>query len=213
MKPSRELAPRKPDLTAVARPVDPVPPSYNYGVDPSAQHELHLIDYWRAIRKRLWLVLGLVALITMLAVLYVARKPDYFEAQARVQVKPEDNSTLTGKAPYFYTASEDSIYFNTQLQILTSPGLMRRVVRTLDLEHNPDFFKGTNAQNRSTWRTVLEMVGLRQRGASEPAKVDELPITASSVAPATAREDLTEDRKSTRLNSSHIPLSRMPSSA
>src|SRR5690349_1461131 len=195
MKPSRELAPRKPDLTAVARPVDPVPPSYNYGVDPSAQHELHLIDYWRAIRKRLWLVLGLVALITMLAVLYVARKPDYFEAQARVQVKPEDNSTLTGKTPYFYTASEDSIYFNTQLQILTSPGLMRRVVRTLDLEHNPDFFKGTNAQNRSTWRTVLEMVGLRQRGASEPAKVDELPITASSVAPATAREDLTEAKR------------------
>jgi capsular exopolysaccharide synthesis family protein len=195
MKPSRELAPRKPDLTAVARPVDPVPPSYNYGVDPSAQHEVHLIDYWRAIRKRLWLVLGLVALITMLAVLYVARKPDYFEAQARVQVKPEDNSTLTGKTPYLYTASEDSIYFNTQLQILTSPGLMRRVVRTLDLEHNPDFFKGTNAQNRSTWRTILEMVGIPQRGASEPAKVDELPLTASSVAPATSHEDLTEAKR------------------
>src|SRR5690242_5354669 len=195
MKPSRELAPRKPDLTAVARPVDPVPPSYNYGVDPSARHEVHLIDYWRAIRKRLWLVLGLMALITMLAVLYVARKPDYFEAQARVQVKPEDNSTLTGKTPYLYTASEDSIYFNTQLQILTSPGLMRRVVRTLDLEHNPDFFKGTNAQNRSTWRTILEMVGVRQRSASEPAKVDELPLTASSVAPATSHEDLTEAKR------------------
>jgi len=133
--------------------------------------------------------------MTMLAILYVARKPDYFEAQARVQVKPEDNSTLTGKTPYLYTASEDSIYFNTQLQILTSPGLMRRVVRTLDLEHNPDFFKGTNAQNRSTWRTILEMVGLPQRGASEPAKVDELPLTASSVAPATSHEDLTEAKR------------------
>ena len=27
-------------------------------------------------------------------------------------------------------------------RFLVSPGLMRRVVRTLDLEHNPDFFKG-----------------------------------------------------------------------
>src|SRR5690242_15686818 len=161
MKPSRELAPRDPELTSLAKASDSPPHSYNYGVDPNAHYELHLIDYWRAVRKRIWMVIGLVALITMLAVLYVARKPDYFEAQARVQVKQEDNSTLTGKAPYFYTASEDSIYFNTQLQILTSPGLMRRVVRTLDLEHNPDFFKGTNAQNRSTWRTVLEMVGLR----------------------------------------------------
>jgi capsular exopolysaccharide synthesis family protein len=195
MKPSRELAPRKPDLTAVARPVDPGPPSYNYGVDPSAQHEVRLIDYWRAIRKRLWLVVGLVALITMIAVLYVARKPDYFEAQARVQVKPEDNSTLTGKTPYFYSVSEDSIYFNTQLQILTSQGLMRRVVRTLDLEHNPDFFKGTHAQNRSTWRTILEMAGFTQRRSSEPAKADELPLAASSVAPATSREDLAEAKR------------------
>src|ERR1043165_1350953 len=195
MKPSRELAPRKPDLTAVARPVDPVPTSYNYGVDPNAEHEVHLIDYWRAIRKRLWLVLGLVALITMIAGLYVAPKPDYLEPQARVQVKPEDNSTLTGKTPYLYTASEDSIYFNTQLQILTSPGLMRRVVRTLDLEHNPDFFKGSNAQKRSPWRTILQMVGFSQRNASEPAKVDELPLTASSVAPATSHEDLTEAKR------------------
>jgi capsular exopolysaccharide synthesis family protein len=195
MEPSRELVPREPNLTAVARPVDPGPASYNYGVDPNAENEVHLIDYWRAIRKRLWLVLGLVALITMMAVLYVARKPDYFEAQARVQVRPEDNSTLSGKTPYFYTASEDSIYFNTQLQILTSPGLMRRVARTLDLEHNPDFFKGTNAQKRSTWRTILEMAGVSERGASEPAKVDELPFTASSVAPATSREDLAEAKR------------------
>jgi uncharacterized protein involved in exopolysaccharide biosynthesis len=39
------------------------------------------------------------------------------------------------------------------------------------------------------------MVGLRQRSASEPAKVDELPLTASSVAPATSREDLTEAKR------------------
>jgi len=28
---------------------------YNYGVDPNAENEIHLLDYWRAIRKRLWL--------------------------------------------------------------------------------------------------------------------------------------------------------------
>ena len=39
-------------------------------------------------------------------------------------------------------------------------------------------------------------------------------ITALVVRSATkVRQDLIEDRKSTRLNSSHIPLSRMPSSA
>lgn len=171
------------------------PQSYNYGVDPNAQNEVHLIDYWRAIRKRLWMVLGLVALITMLAILYVARKPDYFEAQARVQVKPEDNSTLSGKPPYFYSASEESVYFNTQLQILTSQGLLRRVVRTLDLEHNPDFFKGSTAQKRSTWRTILEMTGISQRESSTAEKPDELPVAASAVAPASSREDLAEAKR------------------
>ena len=171
------------------------PQSYNYGVDPNAQNEVHLIDYWRAIRKRLWMVLGLVALITMLAILYVARKPDYFEAQARVQVKPEDNSTLSGKPPYFYSASEESVYFNTQLQILTSQGLLRRVVRTLDLEHNPDFFKGSTAQKRSTWRTILEMTGISERESSTVEKPDELPVTASAVAPASSREDLAEAKR------------------
>lgn len=192
MKPPTDLVKHEPAaaLESVER-----PQSYNYGVDPNAQNEVHLIDYWRAIRKRLWMVLGLVALITMLAVLYVARKPDYFEAQARVQVKPEDNSTLSGKPPYFYSASEESVYFNTQLQILTSQGLLRRVVRTLDLEHNPDFFKGTTAQKRSTWRTILEMTGISQREQDAAVKPDELPVTASAVAPASSREDLNEAKR------------------
>jgi polysaccharide biosynthesis transport protein len=196
MKPSRELAPREVEFTAIAKPADSPPQSYNYGVDPNAENEVHLIDYFRAIRKRIWLVLGLVALITMVAIVYMARKPDYFEAQARVQVKQEDTSTLTGKTPYFYSASEDSVYFNTQLQILTSPGLMRRVVRTLDLEHNPDFFKGTAAQKRSTWRTILRMAGIGSgEPTAAPATPAELPLTASAVAAATSREDLTEAKR------------------
>jgi capsular exopolysaccharide synthesis family protein len=195
MKPSRELAPREPEITALTKPIDSPPLSYNYGVDPNAQHEVHLIDYWRAVRKRLWLVLGLVALITMMAIIYVARKPDYFEAQARVQVQNEDNSTLTGKTSYFYSASEDSIYFNTQLQILTSQGLMRRVVRTLDLEHNPDFFKSSSSTNQSTWRRITEMAGLSSKETIAPPENAHLPLTASSVAPASSREDLTEAKR------------------
>src|ERR687895_953966 len=93
MKPSKELAKREAEVEALDRPIEP-PQSYNYGVDPNAENEVHLLDYWRAIRKRLWLVLGVVTLITMLAIVYVARKPDFYEAQARVQVDLEDTGTL-----------------------------------------------------------------------------------------------------------------------
>ncbi len=193
MKPS-ELVKKESNLEALAKPIEP-PQSYNYGVDPNAQNEVHLLDYWRAIRKRLWLVLGIVALVTMLALVYVARKPDFFEAQARVQVDLEDNGAFSNNTRPLYGPTDDPIYFNTQLQILVSPGLMRRVVRTLDLEHNPDFFKGNPAQRQSTWQTMLQMVGLGSKlQDTGPKPPDQLPLT-TSVAQATAREDLNEAKR------------------
>jgi len=193
MKPT-ELVKKESNLEALAKPIEPLQ-SYNYGVDPNAANEVHLLDYWRAIRKRLWLVLGIVALVTMLAVVYVARKPDFYEAQARVQVDLEDNGALANSTRPLWGPTDDPIYFNTQLQILVSPGLMRRVVRTLDLEHNPDFFKGNPAQRQSTWQTLLQMVGLRSKQPDTSAKPpDQLPLT-TSVAQATAREDLNEAKR------------------
>ncbi|HKP84078.1 MAG TPA: polysaccharide biosynthesis tyrosine autokinase [Pyrinomonadaceae bacterium] len=194
MKSPNELVRRESGLDALDKPIE-TPQSYNYGVDPNAENEVHLLDYWRAIRKRLWLVLGIVALVTMLSVVYVARKPDFYEAQARVQVDLEETGNLVNNSRPLYGPTDDPIYFNTQLQILVSPGLMRRVVRTLDLEHNPDFFKGDPAQRQSTWQTLLRMVGLNQKSPDNAAKPpDQLPLT-TSVAQATAREDLNEAKR------------------
>jgi len=196
MKPTNELARREPESAPLERPLDVAPTSYNYGVDPNADNDVHLLDYWRALRKRLWLVVGIIALVTSLSVVYVARKPDVFEAQARVQVNLENNNpALPDKAPYYYGSSDDPVYFNTQLQILVSPGLIRRVVRTLDLEHNPDFLKGSSAQRRSTWQTVLQMLGVRHASAPvENKPADTLPLS-SSVAEASSREDLNEAKR------------------
>jgi capsular exopolysaccharide synthesis family protein len=193
MKPSRELVKQEP-IIALEK-IEPPPQSYNYGVDPNADNEVHLLDYWRAIRKRLWMVLGVVALITMLAIVYVARKPDFYEAESRVQVNLEDTGGLANNTRPLYGPADDPIYFNTQLQILSSPGLMRRVVRTLDLEHNPDFFKGNPALRPSMWQTLWRMIGLGSKSPDSGNKqADQLPLT-TSVAQATAREDLNEAKR------------------
>jgi polysaccharide biosynthesis transport protein len=196
MKPSRELMKRDPELTAIGKQLEPITHSYSYGVDPNAENEVHLLDYWRAIRKRIWLIISIVVLITMLSVLYVARKPDIYEAEARVQVDLENNAALTGKTPYVFGPTNDPVYFNTQLQILTSPGLLRRVVKTLDLEHNPDFFRGNSAQQRSTWQTVLKMIGFGsgQKADQQLKAQDQLPLRAT-VASASSREDLVEAKQ------------------
>ncbi|HKR22071.1 MAG TPA: polysaccharide biosynthesis tyrosine autokinase, partial [Pyrinomonadaceae bacterium] len=194
MKPSRELVKRETEVNSLDAPIDP-PLNYNYGVDPNAADEVHLLDYWRAIRKRIWLVIGIVALVTMLAVVYVARKPDLYEAQARVQVDLEDTGALVNNARSLYGTADDPIYFNTQLQILVSPGLMRRVVRTLDLEHNPDFFQGNPAQRRSMWQTLKRMVGVGSDAQPAEAKPpDQLPLT-NSVTETAGPEDLNDAKR------------------
>ncbi|HEX9544757.1 MAG TPA: polysaccharide biosynthesis tyrosine autokinase [Pyrinomonadaceae bacterium] len=196
MNPSNELIRKEPAVTAVDRPAgsNGIPHSYNYGVDPSAESEVHLLDYWRAVRKRLWLVISIVILITMLAVINAAQKPDIYSASARVQVDLENNGALVGKSPYYMGGFNDPVYFNTQLQILSSPGLARRVVRTLDLEHNPDFFKGS--QKRTTWQTIKMMAGFGDDvPAPDPSKAkDELQLR-TTVAPTTSQEDLIEAKR------------------
>jgi capsular exopolysaccharide synthesis family protein len=157
---------------------------------------VHLLDYWRAVRKRLWLVISIVVLVSMLSVIYVARTPDIYQAGARVQVDLENNAALVGKAPFMFGPTNDPVYFNTQLQILVSPGLMRRVVKTLDLEHNPNFFKGNSTQERSTWQTIKRMAGFGRNSkpdANAPSK-DALQLR-TTVAAASSREDLAEAKR------------------
>lgn len=197
MKPSRELVKSDSDLSGIERPSDSqgTPHSYNYGVDPNAETEVNLLDYWRAVKKRLWLVISIMALITMLSVIYVARKPDIYQAGARVQVDLENNAALVGKTPYVFGPANDPVYFNTQLQILVSPGLMRRVVKTLDLEHNPNFFKGNSAQKRTTWQTIKKMAGLGQDAPAPGSQTpDTLPLR-TTVAEVSPNDDRAEAKR------------------
>jgi len=165
---------------------------YGYGVE-AGDGDVHLLDYWRAIRKRLWLVIGVAALITTLAMIYVARKPDIYEASSQVQVDLENNPMYGEKnGPMIFNPVNDPAYFNTQLQILTSPGLLRRVVKTLDLEHNQAFLQPQKSQTQSTWRTIVKMLGgggSQKSDASQQSNV--LPLT-STVAPAVSNDDLVE---------------------
>jgi capsular exopolysaccharide synthesis family protein len=177
------------------RPDDSGYRGYGYGAD-AGDGEVHLLDYWRAIRKRLWLVIGVAVLITSLAIIYVARKPDIYEASSQVEVGLENNPMYAEKnGPMIFNPVNDPSYFNTQLQILTSPGLLRRVVKTLDLEHKQAFLNPQKSQGQSTWKTILKTLGAggnEKRDASQQPNV--LPLS-STVAPAVSSDDLVEAKR------------------
>ncbi|MFL6210400.1 MAG: GumC family protein [Pyrinomonadaceae bacterium] len=173
--------------------------SYPSYTDEGAE-ENHFREYLRAVRKHLWLIIGLTLIFTMLAAIYVARQPDIYAAQARVQVDLENNPASGaggGKSGTVVISNptSDPTYFNTQLQNLTSQGLLRRVVKTLDLEHNQSFLQ-PNREHRTTWQNLQRMVGLNKKGPEEQKNStdNQLPLTGN-LAPATARDNLVEAKR------------------
>ncbi|MBS1793989.1 MAG: polysaccharide biosynthesis tyrosine autokinase [Acidobacteria bacterium] len=186
MKESREII-QKPvtEKVELERPFETQIPSANggYGAyrEIYAQEGMQLMDYWRAIRKRLWLVIGVTILITTLTAIYMARRPSIFQANAVVQVDLEQaNQDLVTSDRRTSIGNSDPAYFNTQLQLLNSETLLRRVVKELNLDTNKDFQAARTEESVSAWRSLLKAVGLASDDKKKNDKsVSDVSVTAS----------------------------------
>lgn len=193
MRESRELIhTTRPDAMEIERPFDsPIVngngryPGYR---NAETQDGVQLLDYWRAIRKRIWLVLGITVLATTLAALYMARKPDIFAAHALIQVDQEQANEALSIGDRPRSMNSDPSYINTQLQLLTSEGLLRRVVKEHNLDSNPEFQKAKNDAAISPWRAMLKAVGL----AKEEQKKDALLSTSAPTTTLISADEIAE---------------------
>src|SRR5258708_2385164 len=131
-----------------------------YGPPNRVDEGVRLRDVWTAISKRRWMIVLIVVLVTATRAVMLARKPDIYLAETDVQVDTEGPASglTSGKGNIIVDTGSDPSYFNTQLQIITKPGLLRRVVKTLDLEHNPDFLRAQ--ANDTAWNRLLRTFGL-----------------------------------------------------
>src|SRR5918911_3672300 len=161
-----------PEPRELDRPVsNPTLPSPHYGGyygSGDEGEENHIREYLRAVRKHLWLIIGITLATTLAAAVYVAQQPDIYTAGTRVQVDLESNpasGTSKNGTVVINNPTSDPTYFNTQLQNLSSAGLLRRVVKTLDLEHNQAFLHPSAGQKRTTWQNLLRMLRLEKRSA------------------------------------------------
>jgi succinoglycan biosynthesis transport protein ExoP len=125
------------------------------------EERTHLRDYWKAVRSRLWLIAGLAILVTTLATVMLLRRHNVYEATARVQVDLETANPLVSSKNNSVVVSNpvnDPAYFNTQLQILAGPGVLRHAVKSLNLEHDSVFVAKMN--RRPLWKNLERVVGL-----------------------------------------------------
>jgi succinoglycan biosynthesis transport protein ExoP len=168
---------------------------YGYG-DAEQPDEFGLRDYWRMVRKHLWLMSGLALLFTTCAAIYMARLPDIYEARARVQVDWEEINPAFGpgrNAPVIMSGSaNDPTYFNTQLQILSSPVLLGRAVKTLGAENEVDLLFKKASHSPSTWEMLLRMARLKREEPPVGGISAKLLLRPRMVAPAINTDDLQE---------------------
>ncbi|HEX4947713.1 MAG TPA: polysaccharide biosynthesis tyrosine autokinase [Blastocatellia bacterium] len=110
-----------------------------YNAQPN-ETQVHLRDYWRIVRRRLWVPISVVLLTVTLVTIYMLRSPSIYEGQTTVQVDREDTASLDVNAKEFkILGPEDAQYINTQLKNIQSPTTAYKVAKILDLEHNPKF--------------------------------------------------------------------------
>lgn len=133
---------------------------YGSAPEPTERQQLYTV---LAILRKHWLMIFCITLLgTILVTIYEAQKPDYYSAEVRIQVNNEMNPATGGNSPssIILNSAVDPAYFTTQLQILEGSGLLRRVVKTIDLEHNTTFFRPGKGQETTVWQNVLRMFGL-----------------------------------------------------
>src|SRR5678816_4875449 len=66
-------------------------PHYHYGRGGTVNvEEAHLRDYWRIIRRRLWVPITVVAVVVTLTTLYMLRSPSIYEGKTTVQIDPQN---------------------------------------------------------------------------------------------------------------------------
>src|SRR5215813_2696504 len=104
--------------------------------------ETHLRDYWRVVRRRLWVPISMVVVTATLATIYNLRLPSIYEGVTRIEIQREDSGVALKDFQINVAGTDDSQYINTKLKALRSSKVAYLVAKTLDLEHNNEFIPG-----------------------------------------------------------------------
>ncbi|MDD3991547.1 MAG: polysaccharide biosynthesis tyrosine autokinase [Desulfobacteraceae bacterium] len=114
------------------------PPSTEFR-DPTPEwdpEEVHLRDYLDVLLRRKWLVINALLLTFVTTLIITLAQPKLYQASATLEVAPKDQ-----KVTKFEEISESGIasreFYETQVQLLQSREMARRVAQTLDLRHHP----------------------------------------------------------------------------
>jgi succinoglycan biosynthesis transport protein ExoP len=135
-------------------------------------------QYWHAIRKRLPLISGILAAAIVLTTVNQLMQTPLYMAQATVILKPGTPQMLQGKDSAYDVRANDAEdemenFRKTQLEILKSRSLAASVVRSEDLDHNPEFMGRKVVQVSyigSIKNRIKTLLGIKKKKPAAPTE-------------------------------------------
>lgn len=104
----------------------------------ASEETLDIVEYWLAIAKRRWSILGLTLLIAILAALIVSGMRPQYRSVATVLIEQGRAKVVSIEEVYSQGIIQRE-YYQTQVEILKSDELARKVAQKLGLTTHPDF--------------------------------------------------------------------------
>ncbi len=100
---------------------------------------LDLVEYWRSITKRKWSILGLVTLVALITTLVVFSLKPLYRATATVMIEQSKSKVVSIEEVYNAMGGGNREYYQTQVEIIKSRELARKVVERLKLTTHPEY--------------------------------------------------------------------------
>jgi succinoglycan biosynthesis transport protein ExoP len=107
--------------------------------DETLEGKRSIRQYFNVVYKRLPIILALTVLVTSVVAFYMYRQQSIYQAMTEIIIEPR-KPKVQSKDSININFGNDLNYYNTQLQLLQSPELMKTVVSDLGLYREPALF-------------------------------------------------------------------------
>ena len=113
------------------------------------------LRYWLLVRSRLWLVVALAIVVTVLVGVIVKDMPTMYKSTVTMLLAPEQAKAISMQDMFADNAGGRT-YFNTQAGIIQSRSLLEKLIEELDLQHSSEF--SPSKPSKLTWlKSILKM--------------------------------------------------------
>lgn len=119
---------------------------------PAPEERLDFLEYRRAISKRRWSILGLTVLVSVLAALVASGMRPMYRASALLLIEQGKSRVVSIEEVYSQGLIQRE-YFQTQVEILKSEALARKVIQKLSLTTHSEY--DPRQQERSWYSRML----------------------------------------------------------